>query len=96
MDDDLIGAVRLEPRERFDLSLIGKATTESGESVLVYDYDMIVMLVAKECADGEELTTDHWSDAVEYVEFNTIRGIEYMGERRPLIVYREFDLGEEA
>ena len=87
-DDDLNGAVRLEPSEYFDQCLLGKTTIASGESVLVYDYEMLVKMIARDCADGQEVTPHHWQTAIEHLEFNTIRAIDYMGDRRPLIVYQ--------
>lgn len=93
MDPDLVGAIRLEPAEIFDSALLGMAE-RNGQMVLVYDYDEIIKAVAHDIAPTP--TTDEWSDAIEYVEFNTIRGIEYMGERRPVVVYRDVDMEEGA
>jgi hypothetical protein len=95
MDEDLVGAIRLEPAEQFDNALLGKADI-NGQTVLVYDYNLIVEGFAREFADEDAIqpTDDQWSDALEWVEFNTIRGIQYMGDRRPLIVYRDIDLEE--
>lgn len=92
MDTDLVGAIRLEPREQFDPAILGKSPSEraGGEMVLVYSYEAIVEAVATNSRWSE----DSYSEALEYVEYNTIRGIEYMGDRRPLVVYREFDLEE--
>ena len=91
MDEDLVGAIRLEPREQFDPAILGKSPSEraGGEMVLVYSYEAIVEAVV-----ADSLSEDAYSEALEYVEYNTIRGIEYMGDRRPLVVYREFDLEE--
>lgn len=57
-------------------AVIGVATN----GALVYDYDKMV-----ECATKEE----DWSveDAIDWIEFNTIRTIPYMGEKHPIIVY---------
>lgn len=97
MDEDLIGCVRLEPAEQFDKAIVGKV--EKGDScILVYDYDQLITVVATESNDGSarNLTEEQMSDAMEYVEFNTIRALPYMGDRRPLILYREFDLDEDT
>lgn len=48
---------------------------------VVYDFDKMV----------EELMSDeNWSyeDAVEWIEFNTIRSLPYAGEKAPVIMYR--------
>lgn len=52
--------------------------SEDGRAV--YDYEkMIDYLMWKE----------NWSDneAVEFIEYNTIRALPYMGEKAPIIVY---------
>lgn len=52
--------------------------SEDGRAV--YDYEkMIDYLMGKE----------NWSDneAVEFIEYNTIRALPYMGENAPIIVY---------
>ena len=51
MDEDLIGAVRLEPRELYDRCLLGKSETSDEGSVLVYSYEKLVEETAKDCAD---------------------------------------------
>ena len=91
MDEDLVGCVRLEPAERFDKALVGKVEVK-GEMVLVYDYYEIVNAVAADYEGSEE---ENWYDAMEWVDYNTIRGIEYMGDRRPLILYPDINLEEE-
>ena len=95
MDEDLIGAVRLEPRELYDRCLLGKSETSDEGSVLVYSYEKLVEETAKDCADKPEVSESDWIDAVEFVNYNTIRGIAYMGDRRPLGVYDTIDLTEE-
>ena len=60
----------------YDDALIG--VSEDGRAV--YDYEkMIDWLIEKE----------GWSDeqAVEWIEYNTIRALGYMGERAPIIMY---------
>ncbi len=84
IDEDLVGAVRLEPGKDFDRCVIGKADSVEG-SVFVYSYEKIVKAVAESFGDG--LSESDWLDALEYVDYNTIRAIEYMGNRRPLVVY---------
>ena len=61
----------------YDDALIG--VTEDGRAV--YDYDkMIVWLVDKH---GFSPT-----DAVEWIDYNTMRALPYMGEDAPVIMYR--------
>ena len=75
---DIYGAVQLEPKKTFDQSIVGRTYNADGECVIVYDYWKIVE------AMEEEMPTD---EAIEYVEYNTIRAIAYMGSRRPVILY---------
>ena len=60
----------------YDDALIG--VTEDGRAV--YDYNrMIEWLVATEGFTEEE--------AMEWIDYNTIRALPYMGENAPIIVY---------
>lgn len=50
------------------------------EGRAVYDYDkMVKYLVEKHCF--EEI------DAIEWIDYNTIRAIPYAGENAPIIIY---------
>lgn len=62
----------------YDNSIIG--TTFDGRAI--YDFDKMV----KELMNDED-----WSEeeAIEWIEFNTIRALPYGGEKRPMIVYTE-------
>lgn len=46
----------------------------------VYDFNLMVEALMEE--DGVE-----WIDAVEFIEYNTIRAIPYMGKMAPVIFY---------
>ena len=62
----------------YDNSIIG--TTFDGRAI--YDFDKMV----------KELMQDEgWSEeeAIEWIEFNTIRALPYGGEKAPLVVYME-------
>ena len=61
----------------FDSALIGVTT----ENRAVYDYDKMISY----------LVTEHGFnviDAIEWVEYNTIRAIGYAGEDAPIVMYR--------
>jgi hypothetical protein len=47
---------------------------------LVYDFDKMV---------GYLMNNEGWSDieSIEWIEYNVIRSIPYMGEKKPIIVY---------
>lgn len=65
----------------FDNSIIG--FTDNGN--LVYDYNRMVVEFAEE--NG---VTDF--EAIEFIDYNTIRAIPYMGEQKPIIIYRFEDI----
>lgn len=61
----------------YDDAIIG--VTESGQ--VVYDYDlMIESLIAH---DGMS-----YEDAADFIGYNTVRALGYMGERAPVIIHR--------
>lgn len=47
----------------------------------VYDYDMMVRSLMEE--DGMDEI-----DAIEFIEYNTIRALPYMGNMAPIVVHR--------
>lgn len=60
----------------FDLALIGVTHDERA----VYDFDLMVKYMMEE----EDCT---YIEAVEWIEYNTIRALPYMGENSPIIMY---------
>lgn len=52
--------------------------SEDGRAV--YDYEKMVESLMEE--DGME-----YEDAVEFIDYNTIRALPYIGERAPIILY---------
>ena len=65
----------------YDGALIG--VTEDGRAV--YDYDLMVQWLMDE---------EGWDeiDAVEWIDYNTIRALPYMGENAPIIIHRLEDV----
>lgn len=60
----------------FDDAIVG--VTDEGQ--VIYDYDkMVRSLMQREGCDQEQ--------AVEFIEYNTIRAIPYAGEHPPIIMY---------
>ena len=60
----------------YDNSIIGVTT----DNRVVYDYDKMI----------EELMQDeHWTyeEAIDWIDYNTIRSIQYAGENAPIIMY---------
>lgn len=62
--------------ESYDDALIG--VTEDGRAV--YDFNKMV-----EWLMDEEGLTD--TEAIEWIEFNTLRALPYMGNRAPIVMY---------
>jgi hypothetical protein len=76
MDD---GTVFLEP-EWMDTAIIGKAVNEHSREVLVYSYQALI----EGFMQNDEMD---YESAVEWIEYNTLRAIPYMGEQKPIVVY---------
>lgn len=53
--------------------------SEDGRAV--YDYDKMILWLTKTKGYTED-------EAVEWIEFNTIRALPYMGDMRPIILHR--------
>lgn len=47
---------------------------------VVYDYDLMVESLMKE----DDISAE---DAIDFIDYNTIRALSYMGEYHPIIVY---------
>lgn len=60
----------------YDDALIGI----SEDNRAVYNYDKMVKWLVKE----EEFTEE---EAIEWIDYNTIRALPYMGEKAPIIMY---------
>lgn len=76
LDDLVPGAVILEGPE-FDAGIVG--TTTDGR--IVYDYDLLVEALA----EVDDMTLE---EAAEFIDYNTIRALPYMGELAPVILNR--------
>ena len=61
----------------YDDALIG--ISDDGRAI--YDYDLMVEWLVK----TEGFT---YEEAVEWIDYNTIRALPYMGENRPIVLYR--------
>lgn len=61
----------------FDNSIIGM--TE--EQRLIYDYESMILEMAKDDNMSEE-------DAREFIDYNTVRALPYMGSMAPIICYK--------
>ena len=68
------GAIILEGEE-FDGGIIGVSI----DGRLVYDYDLMV----ESLSEANGMTQE---EATEYIDYNTIRALPYMGELAPIII----------
>ena len=51
----------------------------SSHGNLIYDYDLMI----EDLIDNENMS---YEEAIEFINFNTIRAIDYMGEFKPIIM----------
>jgi hypothetical protein len=72
------GTVFLEP-EYLDAAIIGR-TFANGHEVLVYSFQGL----AEAYAEHDDMA---YEAACEWVEYNTLRALPYMGEQAPVVVY---------
>lgn len=64
----------------YDSALIGY----SSDYRAIYDYDLMIEYLIKEQGMSEE-------EAVEWVDYNTIRALGYYGDKAPIILYRLYN-----
>lgn len=86
----LTGAVVLDPPS-LDEAIIGVTKNDRGDPIFVYDFEELVRCHAKDHAqtlsapspDEDVYALDQ---AFEWVTFNTLGSLPYMGERAPLVL----------
>lgn len=78
-NEDVHGAIMLEPREELDEAIVGVTLDQQR---FVYSYERLIAAYARMFSDDEdaELAAQEW------VDYNVVRGVGYMGDRAPLIV----------
>lgn len=68
----------------FYKAIVGYYFNEIDLPVLVYKYSKMVECLATEYEDSE----DPYTDAIEWIDYNTIRTLPYMNAKgRPIIIY---------
>ena len=82
----LYGAVILDP-DTLDAAIIGVHENREGEFVAVYDQEAIIdIMVNERMSDDAELDRQEaWQEAAEFVDYNTVRALPYMGLRAPIL-----------
>lgn len=80
----------------FEDALIGFGT-QFNRPVAIYSWLKMVGQLAQEngamCEDREACQADHWSEAEEYIEFNTAGG--WFGENTPIILREHWPIKDE-
>ena len=61
----------------YDNAVIGV----SSDGCLIYDFDLMV----DELVEDEEMTP---TEAIEWIDYNVIRALPYMGDQAPIIMYK--------
>lgn len=80
------GAVVLDP-DTWDAAIIGVHENHEGEFVAVYDQEAIIdIMVNERMSDDAKLDRQEvWQEAAEFVDYNTVRALPYMGPRAPIL-----------
>jgi len=95
--DDLDGVPVLDPQEMDD-AIVGAIKNDAGKLVLVYSYNKLVDYFAssfksdvplQQLMRAHDEECDAYTMAIEWVDYNVVRGCMYMGERSPIIVFEE-------
>lgn len=66
----------LEP-DFLDEAIVGA----SSDGILIYDVDLLANAFVKH----DNMT---YEEAIEWIEYNTIRALPYMGEKHPIVMYK--------
>lgn len=82
----LDNAVVLDPDD-LDAAIVGVTQDSRGAWVAVYDYDKIVQVYAHLFdTTAADSAAEAYEGALEFVDYNTLRALPYMGERAPWVV----------
>lgn len=84
------GFIVLEPRDVFDGAVIGY---DDHQNRLIYKYDLLVSSLAEDNSNNNCYEDGHecYLMAVEWVDYNTLRSLPYMGEYRPIVMVMNED-----
>jgi hypothetical protein len=80
-EEGLHGCIVLEPREQLDEAIVG---WDMDANHVVYSYEKLVAAFYEAFDDVDE--DERLQTAVEWVDYNVVRGVPYMGDRRPVII----------
>lgn len=80
-EEGLHGCILLEPREQLDEAIVG---WDMDAHHVIYSYEKLIAAFHDAFDDVDE--DERLQTAVEWVDYNVVRGVPYMGERRPVII----------
>lgn len=86
VDDDVADSIIILDGDEFADAAIGLTV----DNRVVYDYDLMVQSLAKAYKEGDEVTDDDITNAVDDIEYNTIPSIPTMSHYgiAPIIIRR--------
>jgi hypothetical protein len=104
--DDECNLVMLEPRQFYDHAIVDVVMDVlDGSHHVVYSYDQLIRWTSLQSVYSDsnytswydvlskyELDTESYDEAShEWVDYNTLRGIQHMGPNRPLIQAKQYE-----
>ena len=81
IEEGLHGCILLEPREELDDAIVG---WDMDNNHVIYSYEKLIAVFYEAFDDVD--ADDRLQTAIEWVDYNVVRGVAYMGERRPVII----------
>lgn len=87
------GVVIFEPSDVYSKAIIG---VSEDHNHLIYDYVKMIESLFESIKEDEHYLEEDgvdedlvWQDATDWIEYNTIRSIPYLGDKAPIIHYDE-------
>jgi hypothetical protein len=80
VDKGFVDFVILEPQDIFNKAIVG---FDEKQNRLIYDYDKMVDAWAR--TNEESSLESTYENALEWINYNTLRAVPYMGKYRPII-----------
>jgi len=89
VEKGFVDFVVLEPQNDFNKAIVG---FDEKQNRLIYSYEKIIDVHTEMFIEKDETDPNvAYDNAVEWVDFNTLRAIPYMGKYRPIIVFNNDD-----
>ncbi len=82
------GFIVLEPRSTYDKGVL---SYKEDTNQIVYGYDELAEALAAEyIANGFE-EEESYDMAIEWLDYNTVRSLDYMGDTKPIMKYTDHE-----